>query len=75
MLEKARGLVAGILKKDCDNADNDKCVKLSKALGVIDCRVALHLKNLEKKGFEGRQFASLQAIADAFIEEIQNSRR
>jgi hypothetical protein len=69
MLEKARDLVAGILKKD--NADNEKCVNLSKALGVIDCRVALYLTNLEKKGFEGRQFASLQAIADAFIEEIQ----
>ena len=60
MLEKARQICTG-----------HGSVNITKVLGKLDCRVALYLTNLQRKGFEGVEYARLQAIADAFNTDVR----
>ena len=60
MLEKARQICTG-----------HGSVNITKVLGKLDCRVALYLTNLQRKGFEGVEYAGLQAIADAFNTDMR----
>ena len=64
MLEKARQICTGQLL-------GESSVNITKVLGKLDCRVALYLTNLQRKGFEGVEYASLQAIADAFNTDMR----
>ena len=68
MLEKAREICNVVLIRDSSGSTS---VSMTKVLGKLDCRVALHLANLEKKGFEGVEYVGLQAIADAFNTDMR----
>ena len=64
MLEKARQICTGQLL-------GEGSVDITKVLGKLDCRVALYLTNLQRTGFEGVEYAGLQAVADAFNTDVR----